>query len=74
MTPPQTRYRCRYCGQDLPAWLPVSREPNGAMLLHHLTQQHPAEARTYLNRMHRTEDISPIAVEAFEVVEEDEPR
>jgi hypothetical protein len=64
-------YRCRFCGHILPAWLPVSREPNGAMLLHHLTQQHPAEAGAYLQRMHRTEDISPIAAEAFELVEEE---
>jgi hypothetical protein len=39
---------------------------------HHLTQQHPAEAKTYLARMHRTEDISPVAAEAFEVVEREE--
>jgi hypothetical protein len=50
----------------------VAQEPNGAMLLHHLTQQHPAEARAYLNRMHRTKDISPIAAEAFEVIEDQE--
>jgi hypothetical protein len=68
---PQRRYRCRYCQALLPAWLPVSREPNGAMLLHHLTQQHPAEAKAYLARMHRTEDIGTVAAEAFEVMEED---
>jgi hypothetical protein len=38
---PQKRYRCRFCGAVLPAWLPVAREPNGSMLLHHLSQQHP---------------------------------
>ena len=69
---PQKRYRCRICGHLLPAWLPVSREPNGAMLLHHLSQQHPAEAKAYLARMHRTDDISsPVAAEAFEVVGHD---
>jgi hypothetical protein len=41
---PDRQYRCRYCGHLLPAWLPVSHEPNGAMLLHHVTPQHPAEA------------------------------
>jgi hypothetical protein len=65
------RFKCRFCGHVLPAWLPVARESNGAMLLHHLTQQHPAEARAYLARMHRTEDISPVAAEAFEVVGDD---
>jgi hypothetical protein len=71
--PPQKRYRCTYCGTILPAWLPMAREVNGAMLLHHLTQQHPAEARAYLARMHRTEDISPVAAEAFEMIEEPPP-
>jgi hypothetical protein len=69
---PRKRFTCLYCGAILPAWLRVSREPNGAMLLHHLTQQHPAEAKTYLARMHRTEDISPIAAAAFEVSDGDD--
>jgi hypothetical protein len=30
------RYRCRQCGFDFPATLPVTHEPDGAMLLHHL--------------------------------------
>jgi hypothetical protein len=29
---PRPRYRCRYCGYDFPAALPVTHEPNGAML------------------------------------------
>jgi hypothetical protein len=35
------RYRCRYCGHDLPAWLPAAKRPNGAILLYHLGQHHP---------------------------------
>jgi hypothetical protein len=42
------RYRCRACGAELPAWLPVAQAPDGVMLLHHLAQQHPAEVGTYL--------------------------
>jgi hypothetical protein len=55
------RFKCQFCGAILPAWLPVPQEPNGAMLLHHLTQQYPAEAGAYLRRMHRTEDIARVA-------------
>jgi len=28
--------RCRFCGHVLPAWLPVAKQPDGAMLLGHL--------------------------------------
>jgi hypothetical protein len=73
MTPsrPQKRYRCRFCGAILPAWLPVPQEPNGAMLLGHLSQSHRAESRVYVHRMRTTEDIAIVAAEAYEVVEED---
>jgi hypothetical protein len=40
------------------------------MLLHHLADLHPAEARPYLKRM-ETEDIATVAAEAYEVVEEE---
>ena len=63
------RYRCRYCGRELPAWLPAAPEPDGALLLGHLSRQHPAEVGAYTARMHDTEDITLIAAEAFEVVE-----
>ena len=69
MTP--RRYRCRFCGVELNAWLPVTREPNGAMLLGHLSQLHRDEVRPYLDRMHTTEDNGPVAAEAFEVVAEE---
>ena len=40
-----------------------------AMLLHHLADMHPIEARPYLKRM-ATEDIATVAAEAYEVIEE----
>jgi hypothetical protein len=63
------RYRCRACGAVLPAWIPVFEEPNGAMLLHHLSHNHPDRVGAYLARMHTEEDIGTVAAEAFEVVE-----
>jgi hypothetical protein len=62
------RYRCRACGAELPAWLPVAQAPDGVMLLHHLAQQHPAEVGTYLARM-PTDDDHDRVVEAYEVLE-----
>jgi hypothetical protein len=45
------RYRCKYCGLEFPAWLPVMQEPDGPMLLHHLSPTHPAESgRTWPSR------------------------
>ncbi len=67
---PCRRYRCRYCGAVLPAWLPVAQAVDGAMLLGHLGQQHPDQVGPYLARM-RTEDIATVAAEAYEVIEED---
>jgi hypothetical protein len=36
MTPPQVHKhcRCRYCRAILPAWLPMAKRPDGAMLLY----------------------------------------
>jgi len=48
---------------------PAAQRPNGAMLLHHLGDMHPAEVGPYLKRM-RTEDIATVAAEAYEVVED----
>jgi hypothetical protein len=66
------RYRCRYCGAVLPAWLPVAQAVDGAMLLRHLGLQHPDQVGAYLDRMRHDEDIAAVAAEGFEVVEEDE--
>jgi hypothetical protein len=63
--------RCRCCGFVLPAWLPMAKRPNGAMLLYHLGDRHPSEVGPYLKRM-ETEDIGTVATEAYEVVEVDE--
>jgi hypothetical protein len=40
------------------------------MLLHHLADRHPREARPYLTRM-ATEDIATVAAEVSEVIEEE---
>jgi hypothetical protein len=66
----RNRYHCCYCGYDFPAALPVTQEPNGAMLLNHLAAMHRDELRPYLARM-ATEDIAAVAAEAYEVVEGD---
>jgi hypothetical protein len=62
------RYRCRYCGRDFPATLPVTQELNSAMLLHHLSARHRDEVGPYLRRM-ETECINTVLLELFEVVE-----
>jgi hypothetical protein len=67
------RYRCRVCGRLLPAWLPVAQRPNTALLLGHLSQQHPDQVGPYLDRM-RTEDIATVAAEAYEVIEDTKAR
>jgi hypothetical protein len=68
---PTKRYLCRYCGRELPAWLPVAKRPQATMLLHHLSLMHPAEVGPYLARM-RTEDMATVAAEASGVVEDRE--
>jgi hypothetical protein len=70
---PLKRYRCRFCGLKLNAWLPVAKRPESSMLLYHLGQQHPEEVGPYLERL-ETECISTVAAEAYEVVEEDDMR
>jgi hypothetical protein len=65
-------FTCRFCGRVLNAWLPVPGEPDGAMLLQHLSHTHPDQAGGYLARMHCDEDIAPVAAEAFMVLEGDE--
>jgi hypothetical protein len=60
---------CRCCDRVLPAWLLVAKRPEGAMLLHHLSQQHPEGVGPYLERIW-TECIATVAAEAYEVVDE----
>jgi len=64
---PRPRYRCRFCGALLPAWLPVAKRPEGAMLLYHLGQHHLAEAAPYLTRM-EIESIDAVLLELYELV------
>jgi hypothetical protein len=45
----------------------ILREP---LLLHHMSQSHPAELRPLLDQMHTTDDMTPAIVQAFEAVEE----
>ncbi len=54
------------------AWLPAARRPNGAILLGHLSQQHPDRVGPYLEQM-RTEDIGTVAAQAFELIEDHQP-
>ena len=61
--PPRKQYRCRFCGVVLPAWLPVAQEPDEALLLEYLGRQHPDQVPAYLDRMHATEDIAPLAAQ-----------
>jgi hypothetical protein len=67
---PQKQYRCRFCGTRLNAWLPAAQAVDGAMLLCHLSQQHPDQAGSYLECM-RTEYIATVAAEGFEQLEEE---
>jgi hypothetical protein len=61
-----TRFRCRFCGVIFRAWLAVPGEPDGALLLHHITQSHPTELKPFLDQMHTTEDITAAIVQVFE--------
>ncbi len=70
---PRKRYRCRYCGDDFPAALPVTHAPNGTTLLHHLAAMHREVVGPYLRRMEAGECITAVVVEVFAVVEGDEP-
>jgi hypothetical protein len=66
--PTKTHFKCIFCGVSFAA-LPVTQEPNGAMLLNHLSAMHPDQVGPYLRRM-ETECITTVVVEAFEVVEQ----
>jgi hypothetical protein len=61
--------RCRLCGFVFPGgWFRLPNVPNSAMLLHHLGNEHLAEAKPYLKRM-ETEEIDEVVMELFERVE-----
>ena len=49
MTHTRRLYHYRSCGYDFPAWLPVAKRPDGAMLLY--SHQHYDQVRLYLERM-----------------------
>jgi hypothetical protein len=76
MPTPRTRprFRCRFCGVTFSAWLAVLGEPDGALLLYHVTQSHPTELTPFLEQMHTTDDITPAILQAYEVVEEPEKK
>ena len=58
--------RCRLCGVVFPGgWFRLPNVPNSAMLLHHLGNEHLAEAKPYLKRM-ETEEIDEVVMELFE--------
>jgi hypothetical protein len=72
--PSRPRYRCRYCGFDFPAALPVTQEPDSAMLLNHLGQDHPDQVGQYLARIHTDADHNRVVVEAYELDDHREVR
>jgi len=67
-----TRFKCRFCGAVLPAWLPVVKRPNGAMLLYHLGQNHPDRVKAYLDQMPSDENHDRVVVQAFAGVKDRE--
>ena len=71
---PQTRDRCRVCGLDLPAWLPVAKRPEASMRLYHLGQQHMDQLKPYLTRMETACIDTILTTELSELVEGDETR
>ena len=62
--------RCRFCGRILPAWVPVQRKYDGAVLLHHFGQSHPTEVGRFLDQMHTTDDVASVSLQAFDPVVE----
>jgi hypothetical protein len=46
-------------------------EVNGAMLLHHLGQQHPDRVKDYLDQMCHEENIAEVAAQAYEMLEDE---
>ena len=46
---PQKRYRCRFCGLELSAWLPVAKRSEASMRRDHLGQHHLQAIASQLN-------------------------
>jgi hypothetical protein len=63
------RFKCRFCATVPPAWLPAAKRPNSALLLGQLSQLHPDQVGPYLEQR-RTECITTVVAEAYNVVEE----
>jgi hypothetical protein len=68
------RYRCRFCGAMLNAYLPWAKAPNSALLLGHLGQQHMDQFRPYLKRMETACIDTILTTELYALVEGDETR
>jgi hypothetical protein len=68
---PRRRYRCTLCGVILNAGLPWTKRPNGALLLGHLSQDHPVELWPFLARMAEGADIAWTSAELYTVVDGD---
>jgi hypothetical protein len=62
-------YRCTLCGCELPAWLPVAKRPDGAMLLHHLAQDHLDQIPPYVERTNAGQAIADAAAAIYEIVD-----
>jgi hypothetical protein len=62
-------YRCTLCGCELPAWLPVAKRPDGAMLLHHLAQDHPDQIPAYVERTNAGQAIADAAAAIYETID-----
>jgi hypothetical protein len=69
MATTRRRYRCTLCGCELPAWLPVAKRPDGAMLLHHLAQDHPDQIPGYVERTNAGQAIADAAAAIYEVID-----
>jgi hypothetical protein len=64
------RYRCRYCGLRFNAWRPWARAPNGVLLFGYLRLHHADQMGPYRARLDAGEDLTAVAAEAYEVVED----
>jgi hypothetical protein len=67
--PTGNRHKIEICDRTprgaLITWLLVPQVPDRAMLLGHLSPQHPAEVGTLLDQIRTREDIATVAARAF---------